>query len=186
MTSAVLCQAQDREAKNKKAGHPDFSGTWQLDTLKSELHEKLLVVSGPTVTLTITHAEPELRILQTTNSRGEQQQKEFVYRTDGAGEINPPSRYYHALFNGSEMSNREPDRVPSKSEWHGKKLRTRSAVVISISDGKQTTVKVEGFWEISSDGQTLIQTLSFSNDGGGPVHFEPSRMKKVFHRVPTG
>ncbi len=48
LTSAVLCQAQDRTAN--KAGHPDFSGTWQLDTLKSELHPKLLVVSGPVVT----------------------------------------------------------------------------------------------------------------------------------------
>jgi hypothetical protein len=186
VTAAVLCQAQDREAKNKKAGHPDFSGAWQLDTLKSELHPKLLVVSGLVVTLTVTHNDPELRIVQTTESREGPSQKEFVYRTDGAGETNPPVRSYQALFNGSQLSNRDPDKVPSTSEWHGKKLRTRSTVVIFIPDGKQSTVKTETVWEMSSDGDTLIQTISFTVERGEPIHFEPSKMKKVFYKVSTG
>jgi len=185
LTSAFFCQAQDGEAKDKN-GHPDFSGTWQLDTLKSELHPKLLVVSGPAVTLTITHNDPELKIVQTTESREGPRRKEFAYRTDGAGETNPPVRSYQALFNGSEVSNDDPDKVPSKSEWNGKKLRTLSAVVIFIPDGKQSTVRTEAVWEMSSDGETLIQTITFTVERGEPIHFKPSRMRKVFHKVPSG
>jgi hypothetical protein len=185
LTSAVLCQAQDGDAKDHKA-HPDFSGAWQLDTLKSELHPKLLVVSGPAVTLTITHNDPELKIVQTTESREGPRRKEFVYRTNGAGETNPPVRSYQALFHGSEMSSSDPEQVPSKSEWHGKKLRTLSAVVIIIPDGKQSTVRTEAVWEMSPDGETLIQTITFTVERGEPIQFKPSRMRKVFHKLPTG
>lgn len=184
LTSAVWCQTQDREAKENK-GHPDFSGRWQLDTLKSELHPKLLVVSGPAVTLAIMHNDPVLKIVQTTQSREGPQVKEFAFYTNGTGETNPPVRSYQALFNGSELSSSDPEQVPSKSEWHGKKLRTVSAIVISIPDGKQSTVKTETVWEMSSDGQTLVQTITFTVERGEPIHFKPSRMRKVFQRLST-
>lgn len=185
VTSAVLCQAQDAGAKNKRGPHPDFSGTWQLDRLKSELSQKVIALSGPAVTLTITHREPELRIVQTTAGRGETTTRQVLYHTDGTGETNPPLRSYLSRRSESQLAKRDLAPVPSKSEWHGKKLKIRSAVVVLVSEGKQSTVKTEEVWEILSDGETLVQTISFSVKHGQAIHFEPSRMRKVFHRVPT-
>ena len=180
---AAFSQAQDSKSKYRQHGKPDFSGTWELDALKSELNRKLLVVSGPTVALAIAHSEPDLRIIQTIDSGKFEKRLEFHYRTDGTGETNLPSRSFLALFNGSEMRNPGPSNIESKSEWKGSKLKTRSAFVIYLPQGKQTTVKVEEVLEMLSDGQTLIQTTSFKSDGGGPIHFNPGTMKKVFNRV---
>jgi len=124
--------------------------------------------------------DPELKIVQITESREGPRRKEFVYRTNGAGETNPPVRAYQALFNGSELSNNDPDKVPSTSEWHGKKLRTVSAVVIFIPDGKQSTVKTEAVWEMSSDGETLVQTITFTVERG------PLGEIQTFHFVGGG
>jgi hypothetical protein len=186
ISSISLCHAQDDQTKNNKQSKPALSGIWELDKSRSKLTKENPVMRGGTITLTILHGEPEVRITQKTNTEGNEKTKEFLYYTDNRGEINPASDLFLSFHNGMKNPYSDnPGKIESKSKWKGDKLKTSYSIIMPIPGGRRTVVKVEEEWALSSDGRTLTQTSSFS--GGRDVNLiiqiEPRRLKRVYKRV---
>jgi len=77
-TTSAPAQAKRKVVKAK----PDFSGTWLLDTAKSNVGSS----ATPDQPLKITHRDPEFRITRMVASNGQVNGRDFVYYTDGRGE----------------------------------------------------------------------------------------------------
>jgi hypothetical protein len=178
VATSIPAQTKQKVANSK----PDFSGTWQLDTAKSNV--------GPSITsdqpLKITHHEPEFRITRRAESNGQVSARDFVYYSDGRGETNPTIVF---------LSTR-PDRIPqshdkdvtkSKTTWSGNKIVTRSAIR-SLIGGQVLEFEIIDEWKLSSDGKTLTQTSRtlFRPDNSGAIFVPANRpeMKRVYNRVP--
>jgi hypothetical protein len=68
-----------RAQSNPALPNHDLSGTWMLDVKKSN---KVGVKSRPSQTITISHRDPEFRIVLKAESNGQVIEREFVYFTD--------------------------------------------------------------------------------------------------------
>jgi hypothetical protein len=173
--SASWCHAQDN--KTSKQQKPNFSGTWELDQTRSN-NTPLTA----TITWTITHSEPEIRILQKTKLRGEETTRQFKYYTDANGEVNPLQLQYQVLYEGVESRDYPLTRIQSKTKWDGNKLKTRYSVLVKNQPRKLDSINVEEVWEMLADGKTIIHTTSFSVDNEN-ISIQPRKVKKVFTKV---
>jgi hypothetical protein len=161
---------------------PDFSGSWQLDTAKSNV--------GPSVTsdqpLKITHHDPELRVTRMVANNGQVTGRDFVYYTDGRGETNPTIVF---LSTGTDMNRqgRDKDVTKSKTTWTSNKLVTRS-IVRSLIGGQVLEFEIIDEWKLASNGKTLTQSSRtvFRQDMSGAIFVPANRpdMKRVYNRVP--
>ena len=163
----VLCCATPlwaQEAGRKAGGRFDLSGRWELDRSKSDFGPfKDSPVVRAEVTLEVTHAEPELKIVRRERRDGREQTTSLAYYTDGRGELNPSTL----------------GRVGVKSEtrWDGDKLVATSTLTRRGSDGKAATLETTDRWQLSSDGRVLTQTTSISFGGGRQT------VKQVYRRI---
>src|SRR5512138_3854888 len=69
----------------KSTAKPDFSGSWLLDTKKSSTGG---LTTRPDLPITISHQEPEFKMVTSSEANGQIKKHEFVYFTDGRGEEN--------------------------------------------------------------------------------------------------
>lgn len=122
---------------------PDLSGTWVLDTSRSNLGSEL-----KDYTLTIVHREPEIRFSKKYKRGKREIREESVYYTDGRPEF------------GNNQSVNDP--LP-ETRWRGQKLIRRSVTRAHGSIDVQFVTYEE--WSISADKQTLTRTTETS----GPV-----------------
>ncbi|HEV7681264.1 MAG TPA: hypothetical protein VGO68_04015 [Pyrinomonadaceae bacterium] len=176
ITSTAWCQAQDNKT-SKQQQKPDFSGTWQLDQSRSNNTPLIATISW-----TITHREPEIRILQKIKLRGEETTREFKYYTDANGEVNPLQAQYQVLYEGVESRDYPLTRIQSKTKWDGKKLKTRYSVLVLNQPRKLDSINVEEVWEMLADGKTIIHTTSFSIDNK-KISIQPQKIKQVFTKI---
>jgi hypothetical protein len=181
-----LSEAQDNKVKNNQQDKPNLSGTWQIDKSKSKVTKDNPIMKGGMVFLTITHDETEVRIIQKTELNGQERVREFLYYTDGRGENNPTANLYLSFYQGNENPNSpSPRRIESKSKWKDNKLKIKYSLIMRIPDGAQIKIGVEEEWAISPDGKTLTQTTSLSSNNSSYITFiEPSRLKRVFNKIP--
>lgn len=134
------------------ADKPDLSGTWQLDRKRSNIGRSH---SGDAPEqIKITHSEPELRLVRTTLARGQQQEAQFIYYTDGRGETNPTTQWL-TTNPGSDLD--RPAETKSRTNWNGQKLLTRSRFQ-SEAGGVVLIFEITTEWRLSPDGKTLTQT----------------------------
>lgn len=148
---------------DKKGSHPDFSGTWLIDRSKSDFGEwsdKPLAKADST--LVVEHRDPELKIKRTLSLNGQEEVKDFAYYTDGRGEAN------QATLGVGE--------VKSKTKWDGDKVVSEAQIKRRGQSGTYE-LKVTQAWQVSSDGKTLTNTTSFSNEAGA------QRLKLVYRRA---
>ena len=158
MVCALAAGAQKAE------GRLDLTGTWELDRARSDFGP----LSGSPVvraevTLTVTHAGPELKITRRERRDGREQTVALVYYTDGRGEVNPSTLGRVGL---RSTTRRDGDRIVSTST-----LTRRGP------DGKSTTLETVERWQLSRDGRLLTQTTSTSYGGGTQT------IKQVFRRA---
>ena len=149
----------------KKGGkpHPDFSGTWQLDRAKSDFGEwSDRPLSKADSTLVVEHRDPELKIRRTLSLNGQEEVKEFAYYTDERGETN------QATLGVGE--------VKSKTKWDGDKV-VSEAQIKRRGQGGAYELNVMQKWQVSSDGKTLTNTTSISNEMGA------QQIKLVYRRA---
>src|SRR6476469_9366643 len=146
---ALVATSIPAKAKQKVANSkPDFSGTWQLDTAKSNV--------GPSITsdqpLKITHHDPEFRITRMVETNAGVAGQDFVYYTDGRGETNRmvnSLRPHSYLYPGSDNK----VAIKSKTTWTGNKLITRMRSPARSVIGKQMLeFEIIDEWKLSADG----------------------------------
>ncbi|HWS88101.1 MAG TPA: hypothetical protein VN282_14120 [Pyrinomonadaceae bacterium] len=148
---------------DRKGPRPDFSGTWRIDRGKSDYGEwadKPLAKADST--LVVEHRDPELKIRRTLSLNGQEEVKDFAYYTDGRGETN------QATLGVGE--------VRSKTRWDGDRV-VSEAQLKRRGQGGTYELTVTQRWQVSSDGKTLTNTTSFSNELGA------QRLKLVYRRA---
>ena len=134
------------------ADKPDFSGTWVLDTAKSDLG----VTSVPPIqTNVIDHKEPNIRM--TTMSKGQQGEHttERSYTTDGKGNTNSIG----------------PGVAKSTSKWDGAKLVTKTKM-----EGPDGTLEIDDLCELADGGKQMIIRRDFKGPQG------KASQKLVYHK----
>ena len=120
--TALAC-AQDK---------PNFSGTWKLNTVKSDFGMFPPVESGTEV---IKHADPNLKISTTVEKGQGKQQFTLNYTTDGKESVNKMG----------------PGEMKSTVTWAGNVLVIDSKLNFNDAD-KDMTIKDK--WTLSEDGKT--------------------------------
>jgi hypothetical protein len=130
---AALSFAQDK---------PNFSGTWKLNTAKSDFG----VLPGPdSLTSVIEHADPTLKM--TVNSAGQQGNQDYTvnYTTDGKEAVNHVG----------------PREVKSTAVWDGSNMVVNSKLNFNDQD-----VTIKSVWTLSADGKTLTQNVHLASQMG--------------------
>ena len=149
---------------DKKKTHPDFSGTWRIDRSKSDYGEwsdKPLAKADST--LVVEHRDPELKIKRTLSLDGREEVKEFAYYTDGRGETN------QATIGVGE--------VTSKTQWVGDRVVAEARIERRGQSGPYR-LDVTQKWQVSSDGNGLVNTTTISNEMGA------EQLKLIYRRAP--
>jgi len=149
-----LCGGAAARGDRKKGGqpHPDFSGTWRLDKSKSDFGEfSDRPLSKADATLVVEHRDPELKIRRTLSLNGREELKEFAYYTDERGETN------QATIGVGE--------VKSKTKWDGDRVVSEAHVTRRGQSGPYE-LDVTQKWQVSSDGKSLTNTTTISNQMG--------------------
>lgn len=165
-TLLLLACAGLTAAQGKKEGkpHPDLSGTWRIDKSKSDYGEfSDRPLSKADATLVITHRDPELKVRRTLSLNGQEEVKEFTSYTDERGETN------QATIGVGE--------VKSKTKWDGDRVVVSEAHVTRRSQSGPYELNVTQRWQVSSDGKTLTNTTTISNQMGA------QQIKLVYRRA---
>jgi len=157
----TLAAAGDDRKKEGKP-HPDFSGTWRLDRSKSDFgaFEDKPLAKADSV-LVVEHRDAELKIRRTLSLNGQEEVKEFAYYTDERGETN------QATLGVGE--------VKSKTKWDGDRVVSEAHVTRRSQTGPYELDVVQR-WQVSSDGKTLTNTTTISNQMGA------QQVKLVYRR----
>ena len=169
-TCAMLASAQGQPVKKAS---PDLSGTWKLNSQKSDLADDYrYALSLGEESVSISVQNPEVK----------------VTRRYSFGESN--SILY---TDGRTASNRDTTGEPFKSsaKWDGRRLVSRYALHRSFR-GNPETVDVIDEWTVSNDGKTLTlkTTMRYLQRGTDAAHREPFRgyvprlwLKRVYDRI---
>jgi len=158
----LACAAAADVRKKEGKSHPDFSGTWRIDKSKSDFGEfSDRPLSKADATLVVEHKDPELKVRRTLSLNGQEEVKEFTYYTDERGETN------QATIGVGE--------VKSKTKWDGDKV-VSEAHITRRGQGGPYELNVVQKWQVSSDGKTLTNTTTISNQMGA------QQVKLVYRR----
>ena len=162
LTLCLLASAAAQGDKKKEKAHPDFSGTWRIDKAKSDFGEfSERPLSKADATLVVEHKEPGLKVRRTLSLNGQEEVKEFTYYTDERGETN------QATIGVGE--------VKSKTKWDGDRVVSEAHVTRRSQTGPYDLDVVQK-WQVSSDGKTLTNTTTISNQMGA------QQVKLVYRR----
>lgn len=161
----ALGAAQDEKGKKKgEQPKPDLNGTWVRDNPKSDFGRYAASpLAKAEATLVIESKEPEIKMTRTVKIDGQDDARGYTYYSDGRGETNPP------LLGQGE--------VKSKTKWDGAKLVAKASTSRQTPNGAVYTEIVEK-WEVSADGKTLTDTLSYGSAAMGSQTF-----RQVFNRA---
>ena len=129
-TLALACAS----SVSAQATHPDFSGTWQLDSAKSQAP-----TLPATSTLSVTQSDKLLTIEQTSSSAMGSRTTRLVYRIDGS-----PSKNTFPAPGGASID------FNSNVEWSGQTL-----VITTTADLSGGFKQVER-WTVSDGGKQLV------------------------------
>jgi hypothetical protein len=120
----------------------NFSGTWKLNTTKSDFG----MIPGPTSrTDVIDHKDPSLKVSVTAEGAQGKQQYTVNYTTDGKECVNS--------LPGREMK--------STLSWQGNNLVVDTKLKFQSND-----VTVKSTWTLSDDGKTLTQNAHLASAMG--------------------
>jgi hypothetical protein len=146
LPSATLVLALGTSAWAQGA-KPNFSGTWNLDTAKSDFGPMPALDS---MVLVVEHNDPELKISSTQKSAqmGEITNERRI-TTDGKPNTN-------------KMRNMMGEQdVTSTTTWNGSKLATAATM-----DFQGNKIELSDSWELSEDGKMLTLVRKLKSDDG--------------------
>ena len=131
---------------------PDLSGTWKLDTAKSDFG---MMPPPDSQTSVIEHKDPKLKVKTTTKGGMQEGESESNYTTDGEQSTN-------------QMG---PMDVKSTAKWEGKKL-----VMHSKADMQGNEILIDLTYSLSDDAKVMTVDLVFKSPMG------EGTMKQVFNK----
>ncbi|HKP35666.1 MAG TPA: hypothetical protein VJT71_02320 [Pyrinomonadaceae bacterium] len=160
---------------------PDFSGTWMLDLKKSS---STGLPTRPDVPIRISHQDPELRVIRTSESNGQTVEREFVYYTDGRGETNQATSLLTTNPGGAKASDLQNKQTKSRTKWSGDKLVTRARIRMTVA-GHMLEYEIIDEWKLSADRKVLTQTsrLVFQQSDAAFIPAIVPDTKKVYNRT---
>jgi hypothetical protein len=132
---------------------PDLSGVWAFDPSRSNVGKN----SAYNVEITITHHDPELKMLRKLTLNGKTEQKELTYFTDGRGETNPTTVWLATSPDGKSPHAKDTE---SRTIWSRDRIVIRSHFSTTVGIHRSEEDLVDE-WKLSADGKTLTQTSSF-------------------------
>ena len=158
----------------------DFSGTWLLDTRKSNSPG---LTSRPDLPITITHRDPEFRVVLSSESNAQIAKREFVYFTDGRGETNEATSVLSTNPSATKPEELRNQVTKSKTKWSGDKIVTRARLRLNVA-GHFVEFEQVDEWKLSEDGKVLTQTsrVNFLNSDSAFVPARAADKKRVFNR----
>jgi hypothetical protein len=179
---APVCFAFPLQQVNRKSIAPHWSGTWVLQKPNSRKKNSQGIGN---VTLVVSQTNQQVRVIRKLNENGNETVQELTYYTDGRGEANPSTDGKRTLRSTTQLRN--------------DKIVIKFSPSTTINRQYIVNERVEE-WKLSSDGQTMTQTTSFTssssaNDAsnnpfgrprvadfpGSPLRWKAIR---VFKRVP--
>jgi hypothetical protein len=149
-SSTLVVMAQTKPAKPK----PDFSGEWLLDLDKSD---KKLLPPRPDLPIKISHQDPELKVITTSESKGQMVERVFVYYTDGRGETNQATALLTTNPDAVKPGDIDKQVTKSKTSWRGDKVVTRATLRLVVGSHVLEYELVDE-WKLSRDGKVLTKT----------------------------
>jgi len=182
LLASILFFGATAEAQSPKSTtRPDFSGTWLLDTKKSNTGA---LTTRPDLPITISHQDPEFKMVTSSEAGGQIKKHEFIYFTDGRGETNEATSIITSdpsSFKPEDLRNKT---TQSKTKWSGNKIVTRSRYRLHVPGGSFVEFEQVDEWKLSDDGKTLTQTSRVNVESSNTAFF-PSNApdkKRVFIR----
>jgi hypothetical protein len=143
---ATICAGQDTGLIAHPSA-PEISGTWVLDTSKSNFGKAgTNPLAGAEVTIVIEINDKEVRLSRTMIVDRKEHLSDGFYYTDGRGESNPVFPY-----KGGEFK--------TISRMVDTKLVTTWTQEIEVA-GKLVRVEAEESWDPLRDGRTLINSIT--------------------------
>jgi hypothetical protein len=147
-------------------GNVNFSGTWVLDTSKSDVSQLLGIGENPenmqnaSMTMVVEQQGATFRVTRTLKTRGEERKEIHTYKIGGGETTNTG-------FRG--------ETVVGRAFWEGDKIviissRTRKVLL------KEISAESRGVWGLSTDGKTLLIDARVHSLRGD------QRVKAVFDR----
>jgi hypothetical protein len=167
----------------KSHGNPgqtkaDFDGTWKLDLKKSNATD----IGKRDATIKILYHEPELKITRTFVTAGQAIERDFVYYTDGRGEINPATIFLVGDPRRTKLEDIQNEQLKSKTKGQRDKIVIRASTETRMGGMRLQYLVVEE-WKLSEDGKILTQTSRFQPDPNTSPMFTPvpdSDQKRVY------
>ena len=168
-------------AQNKSTAKPDFSGTWLLDAKKSNTGG---LTTRPDLPMTISHQEPEFKMVISSEANGRITKHEFVYFTDGRGEMNEATSVITSDPSGFKPEDLRNRKTESKTKWSGNKVVTRSRYKLNVPGGSFVEFEQVDEWKLSNDGKVLTQTgrVNLQNSDTAFIPSNAPDKKRVFIR----
>lgn len=125
-----------------KSQTPNLSGTWKLERSKGNYASYAQLRKQDDLTLLISHADPEIRVISKLLKNGNENTLELTYYTDGRGEL---GHTFIGDLHGKSITG-----------WRGNKLVSRFSV--NAGPGPKVPLDVVQEWKLSRDGKTLTQS----------------------------
>ena len=159
---------------------PDFSGTWLLDSKKSNASG---LTTRPDLPLTISHHDPEFHVTISSEANGQIVKHEFVYFTDGRGETNEATALLTTNPSATKPKDLQNQVTRSKTKWSGEKIVTRSMLRLNVA-GHFVEFEQVDEWKLAKDGKVLTQTsrIIFQNSDSAFIPAGTADKKRVFNR----
>jgi len=144
---------------------PNFSGTWQIDKSRSEVHSERsfasLVTQGQ-LSMVIDHRDPQLRIEQHASLLVTERTVVAVHFTDGRESSNRGAR---------------GEAITSKSHWDNGALVTDLRIV-RVQGGRSQVISRRDVMSLSEDGKSL----SIETTRREPGQDKPDVVRLVFQK----
>lgn len=168
-----VCGGQAVTQSSTSVSAVNLTGAWTLDMKASDFGGDKKELVYDSMTLLIAQDGPVLKISRTIGQKKKARTQSLTYYTDGRGETNP------ATFGTGQ--------IQSKTLWQAN---------IVITKGTQSTQTfgdvlisdVTDKWELSDDGNTLIEYSSSSSPrskfGNVNMPVGPLNMRRVFRKQP--
>lgn len=182
LISILVLSASPKGQSAKPQSKPDFSGTWLLDAKKSNTGG---LTTRPDLPITISHQDPEFKVvISSDSSSGQISKHEFVYFTDGRGEMNEATSVITSNPAGFKPDDLKNKKTESKTKWSGDKVVTRTRMRLSVTGAQSVEFEQVEEWKLSKDGKVLTQTSRTTVQSSDVTFFpaSPQDKKRVFNR----